>query len=110
VSEAGYDSFHEQIFGAIPTLFVPNEAPDKDLELARALYAELNGLGFCARRGQDRYRLKEQVAALLDPLERAEITARCRALPYSNGAIHIATVIADHARMVRTDYDVTWVD
>ena len=81
-----------------------------DLQLARAAYAELNGLGYCVRRDHDRYRLKEKVAALLDPAERAKVAERCRALPYTNGAEQIAHYIRDHARMVRTDYDVTKVD
>jgi hypothetical protein len=109
VSAAGYNGFHEQIFGAIPTLFVPNEAPEMDLQVARALYAELNGLGYRFRRDHDRYRLKEKVAELLDPVARAEVAARCRALPYSNGANQIARFMSDHARLLRTDYDVTKV-
>jgi hypothetical protein len=46
---------------------------------------------------------------LVDPKARAMVVARCRALPYSNGAAEIARFIADHARMLRTDYDVTQV-
>jgi hypothetical protein len=109
VCEAGYNTFHEQIFGAIPTLFLPNDAPEMDYQRARAVYAELNGLGYGLRHGQDRYRLKEQIAALVDPKARAVVAARCRALPYSNGAGEIARFIADHARMLRTDYDVTQI-
>ncbi|WP_100962177.1 hypothetical protein [Bosea sp. FBZP-16] len=47
VSAAGYNAFHENLLGAIPTIFVPNEAEEMDLQLVRAKYAEVWGWRCC---------------------------------------------------------------
>jgi hypothetical protein len=107
VSAVGYNTFHEQILGAIPTLFVPNEAPEMDRQLARARWAELTGRALLMRRDHDLHRARSLVERLLDPAERARMTTRCKATAWTNGAIEIARYIEDHARLVRTDYDVT---
>jgi UDP-N-acetylglucosamine--N-acetylmuramyl-(pentapeptide) pyrophosphoryl-undecaprenol N-acetylglucosamine transferase len=40
ISAVGYNSLHELIFAGLPTLFVPNENPSQDDQLARTRYAE----------------------------------------------------------------------
>ena len=45
IAAAGYNTFHEQVLGAIPTLFVPNEADEMDLQASRARWAELTRRG-----------------------------------------------------------------
>lgn len=107
VSAAGYNSFHENVLGGVPTLFVPNEAEDMDLQLNRARWGELTGCCRLMRRDHDLPNVSALVEALLDPVERAAMTRRCRALPWRNGAHDIARYVEDHARLVRTDYDVT---
>jgi UDP:flavonoid glycosyltransferase YjiC (YdhE family) len=43
VSAAGYNSFHELLSLAVPTVFVPNENPMMDAQELRALWAERQG-------------------------------------------------------------------
>lgn len=107
VSVAGYNAFHEQILGAIPTLFVPNEAPDMDRQAARGKWAELTGCGLMYRRDRDDGRARQLVNRLLDADEQAFIRARCQAIRWKNGANEIAEFIEDNARLIRTDRDVT---
>ncbi|ESY08613.1 hypothetical protein X753_00345 [Mesorhizobium sp. LNJC399B00] len=110
VSAAGYNAFHEQVLGAIPTLFVPNEAEEMDRQLARARWAELTGRGLVLRRNFDLAHSKALVDRLLDPAEQANIIDRCTAIEWTNGSEDIASYIEDHARLVRTDWDITKED
>lgn len=107
ISAAGYNAFHEQVLGGIPTLFVPNEANDMDLQVNRARWAELTGHGWLLRRDFDLPLAPRHIERLLDRSERAGVTKRCAAIDWTNGAAIIARYLADHARMVRTDWDVT---
>lgn len=103
VSAAGYNSFHENVLGALPTLFVPNEAPEMDLQANRGLWAQLNGYGWMMRRDTDLPACRDFVDRLLDPWERSRVKARCRSIAWRNGAGLVAAFIADHARLVRSD-------
>lgn len=104
VLAAGYNAFHEAIAGGIPTLFVPNEGPEMDMQVNRAIWADLAGCGLVCRRDLHRPRIAELVARLLDPAERAEMAARARLFaPADNGADAIARFVADSARLVRAD-------
>lgn len=103
----GYNTFHENILGAVPTLFVPNEADDMDLQLNRARWAELGGLGLLMRRDHDLAHVDGIIDRLLDPGERDSMASRCGRLTWTNGAEDIARYIEDHARIVRTDWDIT---
>lgn len=107
VSVAGYNAFHEQVLGAIPTLFVPNEAPEMDRQAARGRWAELTGCGLMYRRDRDDGKARFLVRQLLDTEEQSFIRSRCHAIRWKNGAIEIAEFIEDNARLVRTDRDVT---
>ena len=107
VTAAGYNTFHENILGAVPTLFVPNEADEMDLQLNRARWAELGGFGLLMRRDHDLPHVDSFIERLLDPQERSRMAARCNDLTWTNGAETIARYIEDHARIVRTDWDIT---
>ncbi|MCO5066532.1 MAG: glycosyltransferase [Rhizobiaceae bacterium] len=107
VAAPGYNTFHENILGCVPSIFVPNEADEMDLQLNRARWAELSGMGWTLRRDHDLPHVGELVEKLLDPDEQAAIVARCRRIPWTNGADDIARYIQDHARLVRTDWDIT---
>ncbi|MBN9029608.1 MAG: glycosyltransferase [Rhizobiales bacterium] len=107
ISAAGYNAFHEQVLGGIPTLFVPNEADEMDLQVKRARWAELTGHGWLLRRDFDLSLAPRHIERLLDPAERATIAKRCAAIAWENGATEIARYLEDHARLVRTDRDVT---
>jgi hypothetical protein len=102
ISAVGYNSFHELIFARVPTVFVPNENPQQDDQLARARYAERHGLGFCLRT-RDIYQLKPTLDRLLDPEEQAAIREQCAALSGRNGAVDAATMIEELAYVHRVD-------
>jgi UDP:flavonoid glycosyltransferase YjiC (YdhE family) len=106
VSAAGYNAFHELLLGAVPTIFVPNEAEEMDHQVLRARYAELHGLALMARRGQDLHRMRELVVTLLDDAVRERMRGRLERLDRTNGAAAAARFLAEMGRMVRADYDV----
>jgi UDP:flavonoid glycosyltransferase YjiC (YdhE family) len=95
----GYNTFHENVLGAVPTLFVPNEADEMDLQLNRARWAEQSGLGLVMRRDHDIDKAGAVVERLLDAGERNIISKRCNAIAWTNGADVIARHIEEHARM-----------
>ena len=103
VGVAGYNAFHEQLLGGIPTLFVPNEAPEMDSQLTRAHWAELRGLALCLRARHGIGTLAGKVAQLLDDSFRSECRARLAALPPADGAQQLAEFVTDYSAMIRTD-------
>ena len=78
-----------------------------DLQLNRARWAELGGFGLLMRREHDLPHVDGFVERLLDPGERSRMAARCSTITWTNGADVIARYIEDHARIVRTDWDIT---
>lgn len=103
IVNAGYNAFHENVFGAIPSLFVPNEGPYMDMQVNRALWAEMNGVGMLHRKYHDATKLKQQLEQLLNEAFRSRLIDRCRDLKYENGAQVFADFVSDHARLVRAD-------
>ena len=97
VSAAGYNSFHEIVAGALPCLFTPNDAPEMDLQEARARYAALAGWALSAS-ARDPYAIERGLRELLDPDRRAELAAACGRAPADwNGAevaARLATLVA----------------
>jgi glycosyltransferase involved in cell wall biosynthesis/UDP:flavonoid glycosyltransferase YjiC (YdhE family) len=117
ISAAGYNAYHELVLGQVPTIFVPNEGPEMDLQVNRAIWADLAGVGMICRRDLHQPRLKALLDRLLDPDEASAIRRRAAALrlpPYDavdqaavrrprNGAQEIADFVEDHARLLRAD-------
>ncbi len=101
IAGAGYNTFHENLLGAIPTLFVPNEAAEMDLQILRARHATLTG---CARmlRAEDAIGLDRELAALLDPAARAAMVSRMARLPRGHGAAEAARLVHDLSHAMRT--------
>lgn len=97
VSAAGYNGFHEAVLGAVPTLFVPNEAEDMDLQLNRARWAAETGRGWLVRLEEGRERLASGIGPLLDAARRNGVAARCREVGRSNGAGQVAAWIQERA-------------
>ena len=104
ISSAGYNAYHELLANGVPTLFVPNENPMMDDQLARAFHADLHGLGLMIRRC-DHYRISETLERLLDHEEQATIRERCRRLTFSNGAKDAARIVDELAYTCRADLD-----
>lgn len=103
IGVAGYNSFHEQLLGGIPTVFVPNEAPEMDSQLTRAQWAEVMGLGLCLRARHGIGALDEVIRRILDDDERLRMRLAMARLEPARGAQDLAEIVADHSAMVRTD-------
>jgi len=100
ISAAGYNSFHELIRFAVPTLFVamPRELDD---QAARARWAHRNGVALgCERPSAED--LDELLEEILDPARRAQIAHRAGELRLSNGAEKAARLVS---RLARTGID-----
>ncbi|MGH6922725.1 MAG: glycosyltransferase [Propylenella sp.] len=100
VSGAGYNSFHEYVLGAVPAVFVPNEAAEMDRQDVRARYADRNGLGRSLR-AFDVYGAEEAIAEMLDANVRAAIKARCAEIKVADGAAEAARFIEEMVYSIR---------
>ncbi|WP_083656487.1 glycosyltransferase family 1 protein [Mongoliimonas terrestris] len=106
ITAAGYNAFHEAILGGIPSLFVPNEAAEMDLQVNRALWADLSGCGLICRRDLHGPSARERVARLLDAAERARMVEACAFHgSVRNGADDIVRLVTDSLHLVRSDRD-----
>ena len=102
VSAVGYNSFHELLFAGIPTILVPNEAMGQDNQLARALYADRNGLAICVRT-KEVYKLTATIDKLFQHEERERIKTQLAELDPANGAAEAAELVEEMAYSRRVD-------
>ncbi|HTE49593.1 MAG TPA: glycosyltransferase [Kofleriaceae bacterium] len=93
IAAPGYNSFHELLASAVPTVFIPNEQTDIDDQVARAEWAARAGVGLMSR-ADDLEALDRALTAMLDPAVRDRIGQRCRELPGCDGARQAAAMIA----------------
>ncbi|HEY8145162.1 MAG TPA: hypothetical protein VIG06_20920 [Kofleriaceae bacterium] len=93
IAAPGYNSFHELLCHAVPTLFIPNEETALDDQGARAEWAERKGMALVGRES-DGAQLEAAVTHLMDPAVRDGLAARCRELPEMDGAREAAGIIA----------------
>ena len=98
ILRCGYNSFHESLAGAVPSLFVPNTQPDMDDQAARARWARENGLALDLTADSDGPAVKAALTMLLDPQWRMAVVERMRRLQFEgaawmNGADVIASLI-----------------
>jgi UDP:flavonoid glycosyltransferase YjiC (YdhE family) len=100
ISAAGYNSFHENVLGGVPTLFVPNEAEEMDRQITRAQYADRNNLGRWIG-ARDIYGAADKISEMLDPQTRAAIRASCAMLSVRDGAAEAARFITESTFAVR---------
>jgi hypothetical protein len=94
ISASGYNSYHELIAFAVPTIFVPNLKMLSDNQASRARYAEEAGLGLCVEEVTEE-RVQHCLKIMLDEESRRNMTARCRELSHENGAKTAVKVIED---------------
>lgn len=92
IASAGYNTFHEHLLGAVPTIFVPNEAPEMDRQMLRARHAKAIG---CAElvRASDRISVPDIVSRMRDDTHRAEMVRRMERLVFADGAVATARFI-----------------
>jgi hypothetical protein len=102
ISAAGYNSFHEVLLAGVPAIFVPNEHPQQDDQLARARFVEHQDFGACVR-AREIYRLSACIERLLAPGERRRIARRCATLERGNGAAEFARLIEEMAYSRKVD-------
>jgi Glycosyltransferase family 28 C-terminal domain len=102
ISAVGYNSFHELLLAGVPAIFVPNEHPQQDDQLARARFVEHQDLGACVR-VREVYRLSSCIDRLLAPGERQRIAGRCAKLERKNGALELAGLIEEMAYSGKVD-------
>lgn len=104
ITNAGYNSFHECLYGAIPTVFIPNEAPEMDDQMLRASYADVAGLGLRLRHTEI-WKVPDVMGEALSGSFRETMARRCSRFPPTNGAARAAAVIEELVFSVRADRD-----
>jgi hypothetical protein len=92
ITSSGYNTYHEAIGFALPTIFVPKVDSDLDDQVARARFAEEAGVGLYANL-LDETSLDRSIAVMGDTSERAKMIRRCRELYPGNGAGEAARAI-----------------
>ncbi|MDO9416198.1 hypothetical protein [Pararhizobium sp.] len=100
IVRAGYNTYHENLLGQVPTVFVPNEAPDMDGQLERARFAFDNGCALMTRLGDTEGSTAAVLRQILEPGTRQQLVERCATLAgsapdRSEGGRRIAAII-DH--------------
>lgn len=101
ITNASYNSFHECVYGGVPTIFVPNESPEMDDQHLRAAYADATGLGLRLR-AAELGRVSQTVDIALSDDFRTELRRRSARLSFVNGALEAARVIEELVFSVRT--------
>ncbi|KZM47958.1 glycosyltransferase [Labrenzia sp. OB1] len=76
VCASGYNTFHENIAAALPTLFIPNSNPETDDQDARALHGARAGWNL-ASTAEDPYEIETQLRKLLDAEIRQDLSLAC---------------------------------
>ena len=99
VTNAGYNSFHECVYGGIPAIFVPNESPEMDDQQLRATYAHACGLGLRLRASEPS-RLIDRRPGDVGGFSR-ELRRRSARLTFVNGAVEAAQAIEQLVFSVR---------
>jgi UDP:flavonoid glycosyltransferase YjiC (YdhE family) len=100
VTNAGYNSFHECVYGGIPAIFVPNESPEMDDQHLRATYAYAAGLGMLLRASESS-RLRSVVDLAMSKDFREELRRRSRLLTFVDGALEAAQAVEQLVFSVR---------
>ena len=105
VSASGYNSYHEAIAAALPTIFLPNLATRVDDQPARARFAQDAGMGLCVEH-PDSSTLASAVATMSNEQARREMRACCQDLQIQNGAR--AAMMAVEATMLSLAANDRW--
>jgi hypothetical protein len=96
VAAAGYNTFHEVIGFALPTVFLPNRHPSMDDQAGRATFAQNAGAAFEVDE-PGLADLPEHIKLMLEPKGRQYLVEKCRMLRLPNGAHMAATLLAELA-------------
>jgi hypothetical protein len=102
IANAGYNTFHECVYGGVPAIFVPNEAPEMDDQNLRAAYAQSAGLGLRLR-ASELGRVRTTIDEALSEDFRHELRRRSARLEFRNGAGEAARYIEQLVFSVRAN-------
>ena len=94
IATAGYNTYHELMMAAVPTLFLARETNSPDDQARRATAARLAGAGMQVQDLSDECS-GSAVARLLDAEHGARLTAAARRFYPGNGATAAAAIAAD---------------
>jgi UDP:flavonoid glycosyltransferase YjiC (YdhE family) len=92
IAAAGYNTFHEVVGFALPTVFIPNRHPTMDDQGGRAEHAQALEAAFELPEN-DLEDLPELVALLMDSNARAYLAGNCLRLAGPNGAAEAARML-----------------
>ncbi len=94
IAAAGYNTFAEHLSAGLPTIWLPNEAPEQDQQILRARFASEMGLGLTVRLNES-FSLRAALDAMLSPASRAAFAAAGRNYALSNLASNGAVAAAN---------------
>lgn len=98
ITPSGYNSFHESLLGAVPTLFLPQAGPGMDRQDLRALWAASRGLALTLEADAGEAEIADAVQQLLAPDFSQALAAAGLAEGWTNGAFDIARLLAQRVQ------------
>lgn len=97
VSASGYNSYHEWVQLALPTLWLPNTATSTDDQIARGRYAAHVGAGLCLVE-PDEEEIEKAVLELAQVETRQRMQQVMAETSFVNGAAEVAELLEELAR------------
>ena len=92
IMAGGYNSYHEAIEFALPTIFIPNTKTGMDDQVARVRIGEIKGACIVLME-TDESTLREAIARLMDKNLRSSIVEASKELQMENGAVQVGKLI-----------------
>lgn len=92
IMAGGYNSYHEAIEFALPTIFIPNTKTGMDDQVARVRIGETKGACIVLME-TDESTLREAIVRLMDKNLRSSIVEACKELQMENGAVQVGKLI-----------------
>ena len=94
IMAGGYNSYHEAIEFALPTIFIPNTKTGMDDQVARVRIGETKGACLVLTE-TDESTMREAIARLMDKNLRSLIVEACKELQKENGAVQVSELLLD---------------
>jgi UDP-N-acetylglucosamine--N-acetylmuramyl-(pentapeptide) pyrophosphoryl-undecaprenol N-acetylglucosamine transferase len=92
IMAGGYNSYHEAIEFALPTIFIPNTKTGMDDQVARVRIGETKGACLVLTE-TDESTMRDAIARLMDKNLRSSIVEACKELQMENGAVQVGKLI-----------------
>jgi UDP:flavonoid glycosyltransferase YjiC (YdhE family) len=92
IMAGGYNSYHEAIEFALPTVFIPNTKTGMDDQVARVRIGESKGLCLILEETSDAS-MRKSIAKVVQSDVRHSIVESCEALHQKNGAVQVGKLI-----------------